>query len=492
MRVLVNGHAFQSPSTRDRGIGRYARMLLAGIVRARPDWSIELLEFAHLEPVDRDTLPTGVRVRRIRLTEEYVPTSPESRWRAEAEFADWLATDRPSLVLSMSTCESDAIMPATSISGVPHAVVVHDLIPVLYAPVTLSALVWTAIYSERLAVGRDADLRLANSDSTAADYRRLFPTAPGEIVNIGGTTDGSFTADGDRTVDDGLLRQRGIGRPFLFVGGGDCWRKNIRGCVAAFARLPRATRDGYELVIAGTYPSAERRRISQLAADVGVQYQVRQLGRVSDAELAALYRRCRAFLFPSLYEGLGLPIVEALRCGAPVVTSDTSSLPEYAGPDAHYCDPLDPESIATAVAAAISEPTDRRRPERIWYGYKHTVETVGAAATGAIDRLLAGPPVRNRPRLAWFAELRPPFGAPPEDIQRMAELSRDYVIEIVCQSGMTDLLPALRMNYPIIPVDLFEARHRAVGYAGAVAAVPPEADWLPDHGLSYIDAPCLS
>ena len=76
---------------------------------------------------------------------------------------------------------------------------------------------------------------------------------------------------------------------------------------------------------------------------------------------------------------------------------------------------------------------------------------------------------------------------PPDDADRMAELSREYAIEVVCQPGSTDLLLALRMNYPIVPADLYAARHAAVGYRAAVVTTPADAAWLPAHGLPVLE-----
>jgi hypothetical protein len=161
-------------------------------------------------------------------------------------------------------------------------------------------------------------------------------------------------------------------------------------------------------------------------------------------------------------------------------------LPEYAGPAAHYCDPLQPESIAQAIRAALEEPVEARRAERIAYGLRHTPETVGERASQAIEAMLATAQPPARPRLAWFAQLRPPYGVPRSDLPVLAELSRDYAIEIVCQPRMTDLLLSLRMEYPLIPANRFAARHEAIGYSAAVTTVAPGTHWLPKHRLPEI------
>jgi glycosyltransferase involved in cell wall biosynthesis len=88
---------------------------------------------------------------------------------------------------------------------------------------------------------------------------------------------------------------------------------------------------------------------------------VRLLGFVSDEELAALYARCELFAYPSLYEGFGLPVLEAMQAGAAVVTSRTSSLPEVGGDAVAYVDPLDVRDIAAALERLLRDPDERER-----------------------------------------------------------------------------------------------------------------------------------
>ncbi|MEJ2303266.1 MAG: glycosyltransferase family 1 protein, partial [Anaerolineales bacterium] len=97
------------------------------------------------------------------------------------------------------------------------------------------------------------------------------------------------------------------------------------------------------------YPQAE-----QLAANLNVDETIVFLGSIPEADLPALYGAARLFVFPSLYEGFGLPVLEALSCGIPVACSHTASLPEVAGEAAIYFDPAGPDKIAEALAKALN------------------------------------------------------------------------------------------------------------------------------------------
>jgi glycosyltransferase involved in cell wall biosynthesis len=130
--------------------------------------------------------------------------------------------------------------------------------------------------------------------------------------------------------------------------------KNLPRLVEAWAQLThRRAIDNQKLVIAGAwdprYPQAE-----QLAANLNVDETIVFLGSIPEADLPALYGAARLFVFPSLYEGFGLPVLEALSCGIPVACSHTASLPEVAGEAAIYFDPAGPDKIAEALAKALN------------------------------------------------------------------------------------------------------------------------------------------
>lgn len=211
-------------------------------------------------------------------------------------------------------------------STVPLVVTVHDL-AVLRFPDVFNR--WTRTYS-RLAVPRAvraADAIIAVSEFTkrelvelleAPEERiRVIPNAPGEMFTPAGEA-----AEGEYVLSVGTLEPR----------------KNLARLVEA------ARRERLELRVAG------RRGWGRVDPDgAGVRW----LGEVSDAQLAALYRGALCVAYPSLYEGFGLPVLEAMACGAPVVTSSGSATEEIAGGAAVLVDPRDPDSIAAGIQQAL-------------------------------------------------------------------------------------------------------------------------------------------
>lgn len=153
--------------------------------------------------------------------------------------------------------------------------------------------------------------------------------------------------------EQAAVRSRyGLDKDFLLFVGAITRRKNIRRLLAAFREVSKA-RD-VVLILAGRpgYGAAE-----ELApiGELGLKDRVRLLGYVAEADLPALYSSAKLFLFPSLYEGFGIPVLEAMACGTPVVTSDCSSLPEVAGGAALLVDPSDIHAIAEAALRLLDD-----------------------------------------------------------------------------------------------------------------------------------------
>lgn len=133
-------------------------------------------------------------------------------------------------------------------------------------------------------------------------------------------------------------------------------RKNVAGIIRAFSFFARSE-GTYELLIVGKQTGAYAESLPQLARELGVKDRVRFLGYVTDSQLAYLYSKARALVFPSFIEGFGMPVLEAMHAGLPVITSNRGALAEVAGDAALLVDPARPEDIATAmrrIAADVS------------------------------------------------------------------------------------------------------------------------------------------
>src|SRR5262245_37054274 len=384
MHLLIDGQTLQTPNAR-RGIGRYTANLIAGLRRTRPGWRVELALNAVLDPVPAG-LADGLTVR------AFEPPDPAAGAAAavnELVYADWLAASGADAVLL--TDLFNHLLTAPRFTGPRPALytVLYDLIPLLFAERFRAADWFRDHYGDRLRAALGCDGLLAISDATAGDWRRLAGPGAPPACNVAGAVDPAFAPLPDEDLPawrHHLGARFGLGGEFvLFVGGGDP-RKNMEGSVRAFAALPPALRGGLELVIACVLDPATRAGLGRLAAGLGVADRLRLTGYVSDGELRALYHLCRVFFFPSLYEGLGLPVLEALVCGAPVVAGDNSSLPEYAGPVSWLADAADPAALAAALASALLEPRDLRRAARVDFARSFRWDDTAERAAGVIGR----------------------------------------------------------------------------------------------------------
>ncbi len=148
-------------------------------------------------------------------------------------------------------------------------------------------------------------------------------------------------------ADNGIFAKHGVGdRPFLLAVSSLSPNKNFAGIVRALEHLGKPD---FDVVIAGgANPAVFGGRADSLPRSV------KHLGYVSEGELRALYERATGFVYPSFYEGFGLPPLEAMACGSPVIVSDTASLPEVCGDAALYCDPHSPQDIADKIQQLMS------------------------------------------------------------------------------------------------------------------------------------------
>jgi glycosyltransferase involved in cell wall biosynthesis len=148
---------------------------------------------------------------------------------------------------------------------------------------------------------------------------------------------------------EAVKRKYKINGPFL-LSIGSVPRKNIDGIIRGFA-LSKAHKD-FILVLSC---NMEVEKYRQMAAELGVGGRMMILSQLTDQEVVALYSSCHAFVFPSLYEGFGLPILEAMQCGAPVITSDMSSCPEVAGDAAILIDPRNAQELSAAIDSMCTD-----------------------------------------------------------------------------------------------------------------------------------------
>jgi glycosyltransferase involved in cell wall biosynthesis len=204
---------------------------------------------------------------------------------------------------------------------------------------------------ERLTLGpavRRASAFIAISDATARDFAARFPRARGRVTVAPLGVSPALTAPAAEGGPPGLPAPG-----FVLAVGTLEPRKNLPRLVAAYELLDEGLQREHPIVVVGDIGWQVDETIMRL---LSLGDRCALLGRVSDAVLAELYRRCAVFCYPSLYEGFGLPVLEAMAAGAAVLTSNVSSLPEVGGDAVLYADPLDSASIAHELRRALLDP----------------------------------------------------------------------------------------------------------------------------------------
>jgi glycosyltransferase involved in cell wall biosynthesis len=227
----------------------------------------------------------------------------------------------------------------------PTAVTVHDLVPFVdrQNAKTSSARIEQATIRPAL---RRAKALICVSKATRSDLVRLFPHAASKATMIPEAADPAFSAPVAAPGHPALK-----GRPYVLAVSTLEPRKNLERLIAAWSSLSAEARAGHVLALVG--PTGwDAAPILAAARDQDAQL----LGRVSEDELRALYAGASVFAYPSLYEGFGLPVLEAMAAGAPVLTSNVSSLPEVAGDAALLVDPTDVEAIGAALTRLLADP----------------------------------------------------------------------------------------------------------------------------------------
>jgi glycosyltransferase involved in cell wall biosynthesis len=232
---------------------------------------------------------------------------------------------------------------------------------------------------------RRADVVIADSIATREDARRLLGVAGERIQIVYPGVSPVFALRDPDECRARVAKHFGLARGFVLIVGTLEPRKNHAFLLECFARLVSAHGYAGDLVVVGG-PGWGGVRLESRAESLGIADRLRLLGHVSDEDLAALYGNCDAFVLPSLYEGFGLPVVEALACGAPVIVSDRGALPETAGAVGTVLPLGDPDRWAAAIAAITPEVRRRVREQ----GPVHAARFSYDAAAREIEALWSG------------------------------------------------------------------------------------------------------
>lgn len=366
MRIVIDMQGAQTES-RFRGIGRYTLSLAQAVARHAGHHEIWLVVNARLPdsiPAIRVAFAGLVPASRIRVFD--VPaTTKQGKWlslASEAIREDFVASLAPDVVLLTSVFEGYHAAGTTSIGvqalGVPTAAILYDLIPLLNQEQYLPSIDMREYYFRKIGWMKQADLLLAISESSRQEGIQHLGCTAEQIINISTAVGPLFKpAKLSTEARSALLARLGIDRKMvMYAPGGFDPRKNFARLIEAYSLIPAGLRAEYQLVIVSKLNPPQRQELNDLCVRHGLRNDELVLpGYVDDEDLIALYSIADLFVFPSLHEGFGLPVLEAMACGAIVIGSNSTSVPEVIGLEAGLFDPMSVDSICKKLTDALTD-----------------------------------------------------------------------------------------------------------------------------------------
>lgn len=468
-----------------RGLGRFTQQQLRAVLAVDPTNEYVLIcppgaNRSLIDPAIRRAPNVSIR----HLPVELVPAIGSgwaTRLQRAEQFERWVL-DQGIDVYHATTPFYPCEPMLSTFDACPMVATFYDAIPLLFPAHYFLGPADTSIYAFALTILRAATRVLAISDASRQDAVDLVGVARERVDLAYPAVDRIFGPIPARDVDRTLARlSRRVRMPsrFAFTVSFPHHSKNMENLLRAYAQLPEAVRLRLPLVAACTVPEAGT-VVWPLARALGISDDVVMLSEVTDDELVALYNRATFVIHPSRYEGFGLPVAEAMRCGTPVITTTSSSLPEIAGGAALLVDPDDVDGMAAAMLALDGD--DAVRADLAERGLVQSArfddDQLARSTLDCYRRALAPPPAApRRPRLAVWSPLPPEGGsAARTTADLLDELAGSCDVEVFVGDGAE---PAWRTlgRRPVHHATAFDRRLAQAGFDAVVYCV----DATPDH-----------
>jgi glycosyltransferase involved in cell wall biosynthesis len=370
MRLLIDLQGAQSES-RYRGIGRYTLSIVEGILANRGNHEVILLVNGNLQAGLSYLCTKFFNLgNRVTFCEWQAPgklaaNDPAHSVRrkvAEMMRSAVINSLQPDVVYIPSLFEGfldDAVVTIDNSNATYYsAVTLYDLIPLLNAKEYLDGnYLFQEFYHKRLSELSHADCLLAISESAALEAQVNLQWDRERVFNVSTACEDYFC---QVEMSDSEIREINarfkINKPYILYAGAADKRKNLDRLIKSFSLLPSEIRQSHQLVLAGRMSSQE---IIDLEAsrdqyDIDVDSLLIP-GYVSDKDLRSLYNMCKVFILPSVHEGFGLPALEAMKCGAAVIGSNTTSIPEIIRTPEALFTPTDDQSLRSTLLKALSD-----------------------------------------------------------------------------------------------------------------------------------------
>ncbi|WP_457750363.1 glycosyltransferase family 4 protein [Sulfurimonas sp.] len=369
MRIIIDAQGIQSAS-KHRGIGRYVHLFLTNILPLLKEEDVSIVLNENLL-TDKENLITDMTqfVPKKKIVKFDIPfatneNNPDNIQRAKAAKIireHFLASLSPDIVLVTSLFEGLHDNAVVSINHyfphIPTAVILYDLIPLVHEEKYLTTQIQKDFYHQKIASLKKADVYLSISEYSKKEAMQMLGIQEKDIVTIHTAIDETFTpVEMIKEEKEDFFAHYKLQEDFIFYApGGFDTRKNFKRLIEAYAGLDETLRAKHQLVIASKPTTEAKITLQKLIEENGLKStEFVLLGYVNDADLKALYTFCKIFIFPSYHEGFGLPILEAISCGAAVICSDATGIPEVINNKDALFDPFSVDAIQKKLQQALT------------------------------------------------------------------------------------------------------------------------------------------
>lgn len=468
MRIVLDMQGAQTQS-RLRGIGRYTLAFARAVIKECGDHEVHLLlngllndSIESVRETFQDILPADrIHVWSAPGPVQLIHVENAARLAAAEVLREaFIQRLEPDVIHITSLFEGYVGDAVTSVGEydqhTPVSITLYDLIPMLNRDQYLSNNPrYEEYYMSKAQCLKKAAINLAISDFSRIEAAQLLGIESQFITNKSSAAEPNFRPMVyDEIWIDQTLSRYGISRPFILYTGGSDTRKNLVRLIRAYQRLPQSEYQCTQLVFAGRMSLDFLREVKSLRqADDQLVF----TDFIAEEDLVALYNLCECFVFPSWHEGFGLPILEAMSCGAVVVAANAASVPEVLGEPEALFDPFDVNDMSSKLWLALCDETFRERMREhalrqskqfSWTAtaraaissWEALVNEMGnsqarAASSRGLDQKVEGEVVSKRP------------GACGEDVLAVIEALRERRLLPVEDEALLDLAEALYSNH---------------------------------------------
>ena len=477
MKVLMDLVAIESESSKERGIGRYSSDLSKTILEQEENDEIKIF-LNSLYPEHKETIEEEYKdlidkknIIYYNISDisqkTFIQKQIENKLNTALYKEQLLNLKDVELLHFFSVFEglegkADIINDMSDLKKIKTVVTIYDLIPLIFQEQYLGNEDVKKFYFKKLRLLYEADLLLAISDATREDAINILGIPSNKVINISGAIDKTkFYKLEKQQINQNILTKFFITQPYIMYTGGLDFRKNLNTSIEAFSKIDKKLFDAYQYVIVCKITKSQKEDFYNLLENLAIpKHKIIFTNYVTDEELNILYNQAKLFIFPSIYEGFGLPILEAINCNTVVIGSKNSSIIEIIERDDCMFDPTNIKEISTKISNILND--EKLYAELQNYFSKRALEfswekSAQITTTAYKKLLLEKKPTIKRQKIAFFSPLpNKRSGISDYSLELLPFLSKYMDIDIFIDDNYTVDDDYLKYNFHIFSYKLFD------------------------------------